>query len=133
MYSTKSPNPIDVHVGQRVRQRRIMLKMSQEKLADSIGLTFQQVQKYEKGRNRIGASRLVQIANALKAPVSLFFEGAPDLSDKADCASMTDLRTLLDDPINMSMIQAFDTCPADVKHSILNVTRVASTAHAGTA
>lgn len=133
MPSTKSPNPIDVHVGQRIRQRRMMLKMSQGKLGDCLGITFQQIQKYEKGTNRIGASRLAEIAEALKAPVSLFFEGAPDLSDNTECTAMTDLRTLLDDPINMSMIQAFNTCPADVKHSILNVTRVASTAHAGTA
>ncbi len=75
----KAPNPIDKHVGSRVRMRRMMLAMSQEKLGDALGLTFQQVQKYEKGTNRIGASRLQQIANILQVPVSFFFEGAPDL------------------------------------------------------
>lgn len=73
----KTPNPIDKHVGSRVRMRRMMLGMSQEKLGDSLGLTFQQVQKYEKGTNRIGASRLQQISGILQVPVSFFFEGAP--------------------------------------------------------
>jgi transcriptional regulator with XRE-family HTH domain len=75
----KSPNPIDKHVGARVRMRRMMLSMSQEKLGDALGLTFQQVQKYEKGTNRIGASRLQAISNILHVPVSFFFEGAPHL------------------------------------------------------
>ena len=73
----KTPNPIDKHVGARVRMRRMMLSMSQEKLGDALGLTFQQVQKYEKGTNRIGASRLQHIASILQVPVSFFFEGAP--------------------------------------------------------
>jgi transcriptional regulator with XRE-family HTH domain len=73
----KVPNPIDRHVGSRVRMRRMMLGMSQEKLGDALGLTFQQVQKYEKGANRIGASRLQQISQILQVPVSFFFEGVP--------------------------------------------------------
>ena len=73
----KVPNPIDRHVGSRVRMRRMMLGMSQEKLGDALGLTFQQVQKYEKGANRIGASRLQQISQILQEPVSFFFEGVP--------------------------------------------------------
>ena len=73
----KTPNPVDKHVGSRVRMRRMMLSMSQEKLGDALNLTFQQVQKYEKGTNRIGASRLQQISNILQVPVSFFFEGAP--------------------------------------------------------
>ncbi len=75
----KVPNPIDRHVGSRVRMRRVMLGMSQEKLGDSLGLTFQQVQKYEKGTNRIGASRLQQISRTLDVPPAFFFEGAPML------------------------------------------------------
>ena len=66
--STKAPNPVDKYVGSRVRMRRIMLGMSQEKLGEALGLTFQQVQKYEKGTNRIGASRLQHIAQILKVP-----------------------------------------------------------------
>jgi transcriptional regulator with XRE-family HTH domain len=76
----KIPNPIDTHVGSRVRMRRLILGMSQEKLGDAIELTFQQVQKYEKGTNRMGSSRLVQIANVLKVPVTFFFEGTPGQS-----------------------------------------------------
>ena len=76
----KAPNPIDKHVGSRVRMRRMMLSMSQEKLGDALGLTFQQVQKYEKGTNRVGASRLQQIAQILQVPVAFFFEGASDAS-----------------------------------------------------
>jgi len=73
----KIPNPIDRHVGSRVRMRRVMLGMSQEKLGDALGLTFQQVQKYEKGTNRIGASRLQQISRTLEVPPAFFFEVAP--------------------------------------------------------
>jgi transcriptional regulator with XRE-family HTH domain len=75
--TTKAPNPIDKYVGSRVRMRRIMLGMSQEKLGEALGLTFQQVQKYEKGTNRIGASRLQQISDILQVPVSFLFEGGP--------------------------------------------------------
>ena len=68
------PNPIDVHVGTRVRLRRTLLGMSQEKLGDALGLTFQQVQKYERGANRIGASRLYDLSRVLDVPVSFFFD-----------------------------------------------------------
>jgi transcriptional regulator with XRE-family HTH domain len=79
MIAKKAPNPTDKHVGSRVRMRRMMLNMSQEKLGIALGLTFQQVQKYEKGTNRIGASRLQQISHILQVPVAFFFEGAPNL------------------------------------------------------
>jgi len=75
----KSPNQVDRHISSRVRARRIMLGMSQEKLADALGLTFQQVQKYEKGVNRIGASRLLHIAGILDVSIEFFFEGLPGL------------------------------------------------------
>ena len=75
----KLPNPIDKHVGARVRMRRMMLGMSQTKLADALGLTFQQVQKYEKGKNRLRASKLQQSAHFLQVPVTFFFEGAPSV------------------------------------------------------
>lgn len=73
----KKPNPIDVHVGGRIRLRRNMLGLSQEKLGEHLGITFQQIQKYEKGTNRVGASRLQAISSILEAPVAYFFEGAP--------------------------------------------------------
>jgi len=80
----KAPNPIDCHVGTRVRMRRMMLGLSQEKLGEALGLTFQQVQKYEKGTNRIGASRLQQIAYVLQVPVAFFFEDAPGSKQRPD-------------------------------------------------
>ena len=77
MANKKQPNPIDIHVGSRVRLRRMMLGMSQEKLGEHLGITFQQIQKYEKGTNRICASLLQNIARVLSVPVSFFFEDAP--------------------------------------------------------
>jgi transcriptional regulator with XRE-family HTH domain len=74
---SRRPNPMDIHVGSRVRMRRMVLNMSQEKLGESLGLTFQQVQKYEKGMNRIGASRLYDLARVLGVTVSFFFQDAP--------------------------------------------------------
>jgi transcriptional regulator with XRE-family HTH domain len=82
--STKAPNPVDKYVGSRVRMRRIMLGMSQEKLGEALGLTFQQVQKYEKGTNRVGASRIQQISEILQVPVSFLFEGGPSGTGRAD-------------------------------------------------
>lgn len=76
MAKTKGPNPIDIHVGSRMRMRRMALGMSQEKLARGLGLTFQQVQKYEKGANRMGSSRLQHAADVLGVAVPFFFEGA---------------------------------------------------------
>ena len=79
LVAKKAPNPTDKHVGSRVRMRRMMLGMSQEKLGDALGLTFQQVQKYEKGANRIGASRLQQISRILQVPVAFFFDAVSQL------------------------------------------------------
>lgn len=82
----RSPNPIDVHVGLQVRLRRKELKISQEKLAEALGLTFQQVQKYERGANRISASKLYEIARALHVPIGWFFEGLSDPTQEGDGA-----------------------------------------------
>lgn len=76
----RKPNPIDIHVGSRLRLRRTMLGLSQEKLGTQLGITFQQVQKYEKGSNRIGASRLHEIAIILKTPIGYFYEDAPNIN-----------------------------------------------------
>jgi transcriptional regulator with XRE-family HTH domain len=73
----KTPNPIDKHVGSRLRMRRLMVGMSQGRLGEALDVTFQQIQKYEKGANRIGASRLQQLARVLEVPPAFFFEGAP--------------------------------------------------------
>src|SRR5499426_1078033 len=93
----KAPNPIDKHVGSRVRMRRKMLAMSQEKLGAALGLSFQQVQKYERGENRIGASRLQQISHVLQVPLALFFEGTPNASAAHSSNGITLSMTEIDD------------------------------------
>jgi transcriptional regulator with XRE-family HTH domain len=117
MMAKKAPNPIDKHVGSRVRMRRMMLGMSQEKLGNNLGLTFQQVQKYEKGTNRIGASRLQQISQILQVPVSFFFEGAPanlngprsdDLSEAPSPAYVSDFLATSD---GLALTKAFMRIP----------------------
>ena len=81
---TGKPNPVDIHVGSRVRLRRTLLGLSQEKLGDALGLTFQQVQKYERGANRIGASRLFDLSRVLDVPISFFFDDmSPDVSERS--------------------------------------------------
>ena len=79
----KKPNPIDIHVGSRIRLRRTMLGMSQEKLGESLGITFQQIQKYERGANRISASKLYEAARLLQSPVSYFFEGLDETAQNS--------------------------------------------------
>jgi len=76
-YSSERPHPVDIHVGGRVRLRRTMLGMSQEKLGEALGLTFQQVQKYERGTNRIGSSRLFELSKVLDVPITFFFDEMP--------------------------------------------------------
>ena len=76
--TVRKPNTIDVHVGSRVRLKRMMSGMSQEKLGETLGITFQQVQKYERGANRVGAGRLYEMAKALEVPVDFFFEDLPE-------------------------------------------------------
>ncbi|MBA8851630.1 transcriptional regulator with XRE-family HTH domain [Ochrobactrum intermedium] len=92
----KKPNPIDVHVGSRIRLRRNMLGFSQEKLGENLGITFQQIQKYEKGTNRVGASRLQAISAILNVPVSFFFEDAPGSSNQAGFAEDNEATYVVD-------------------------------------
>ncbi len=89
------PNPIDVHVGARVRLRRTLLGMSQERLGEALGLTFQQVQKYERGANRIGASRLFDLSRVLDIPVSFFFD---DMSEQVEALSPRLMSGLVEEP-----------------------------------
>jgi len=107
----KAPNPTDRHVGSRVRMRRIMLAMSQEKLGAALGLTFQQVQKYERGANRIGASRLQQMSHILQVPVEFFFERGPDASaphgSNGNALSMAQINDFISDSDGLRMIGAF--------------------------
>ena len=110
---TKKPNPIDAHVGSRVRLRRTMMSMSQEKLGDALGITFQQIQKYEKGTNRIGASRMQQISEALNVPVSFFFQDAPveaggsPVTGMAESSSTSYVADFLSSPEGMQLNRAF--------------------------
>ena len=84
------PSPIDVHVGSRIRLRRTLMGMSQERLGEALGLTFQQVQKYERGVNRVGASRLYDLSRVLDVPISFFFDDMPDtLAPQAGGAGMS--------------------------------------------
>ena len=107
----KSPDPVDRHVGARIRMRRLMLKFSQTQLGDALGLTFQQVQKYEKGSNRVGASRLQHIASILQVPVSFFFEEAPiNRSEPArisDAPSPEFVTAFVSSPDGLKLIRAF--------------------------
>jgi transcriptional regulator with XRE-family HTH domain len=111
----KPPNPVDRHVGSRVRMRRIMLGMSQEKLGEGLGLTFQQIQKYEKGTNRIGASRIQQISEILQVPVSFLFEGSPGSSTVFDEApSPAYIADFLATAEGLALVRAF-TRISDIK------------------
>jgi transcriptional regulator with XRE-family HTH domain len=109
--AAKKPKPTDKHVGSRVRMRRLMLAMSQEKLGAALGLTFQQVQKYESGANRIGASRLQQMSHVLQVPVAFFFEGAPNASapdgSNGSALSMAQIDDFVSDSDGLRLIGAF--------------------------
>jgi transcriptional regulator with XRE-family HTH domain len=95
LITKKSPSPIDVYVGSRMRMRRTMLGMSQEKLGEAFGVSFQQVQKYEKGTNRMGSSRLQQATNVLGVPVSFFFEVLASMALAATPVSLSGLNSTL--------------------------------------
>jgi transcriptional regulator with XRE-family HTH domain len=106
-----APTLTDRHVGRRVRMRRLMLAMSQEKLGAALGLSFQQVQKYERGENRIGASRLQQISHVLQVPLAFFFEGAPNASTPHDsngsALSAAQIDDFISDSNGLRLIGAF--------------------------
>ena len=120
----KSPNATDTYVGARVRMRRLMLDMSQTDLAEAIGLTFQQVQKYEKGTNRISASRLQQISHVMEVPIPFFFEGAPNATktskQTAGSASLTYVSDFLATSDGLKLIKAFMSIKdRKLQHSIV--------------
>jgi transcriptional regulator with XRE-family HTH domain len=120
---TKTASPIDAHVGSRLRLRRVMLGLSQEKLAAAFGLTFQQVQKYEKGVNRMGASRLQQAADILQVTVPFFFEGAQGGHEPNETApSSAYVNEFVSSEDGLRLIKAFMRIarPA-VRHRIVNL------------
>jgi transcriptional regulator with XRE-family HTH domain len=130
--STKAPNPVDKYVGSRVRMRRIMLGMSQEKLGEALGLTFQQIQKYEKGTNRVGASRLQQISEILQVPVSFLFDGGPSglagSGNSAENASPAYISDFLATSEGLALTRAFTRiADAKLRRSIVDlVERIAA-------
>jgi transcriptional regulator with XRE-family HTH domain len=119
-------HPTDTHVGKRVRMRRLMLDMSQTNVADALGLTFQQLQKYEKGTNRISASRLQRISEILQVPVTFFFEGAPHVRGEhhaqTDAPSPQYVSDYLATPDGLHLTKAFMQIPdAKLRRSIVNL------------
>lgn len=124
---TPTPNPIDLHVGARVRSRRKFLGVSQERLANALGLTFQQVQKYERGTNRISASKLFEISRALGTPVAHFFQG---LNAEADEPAVGEeagsVHTFLMTPEGVELAQIFPSIQPRLRRRILELARTLS-------
>ena len=124
-----NPNPIDVHVGGLVRMRRKFLGISQDRLAEAINLTFQQVQKYERGTNRISASKLYEIAKALKTPVSYFFEGyeSNNAEELASSASEQFARDFLITAEGIDLAQAYPRIRSSkLRRKVLELVRALS-------
>ena len=125
----KSPNPVDIHVGGRVRLRRMLVGLSQEKLGVSMGLTFQQIQKYEKGVNRIGASRLFRLSEVLDVPVQFFFDGMPKIegsiaSGMAEPKQEVFLYEFLNTRDGLELNRAFvKVTDANVRKSVIELVR----------
>jgi len=124
----EKPNPTDVYVGSRLRLRRTLMGMSQEKLGEAINLTFQQVQKYERGANRIGASRLLDLARVLDVPVSYFFdEIAPAGADPAETAQDAKADPMLKRE-TLELVRAYYRVPdANVRRRLLDLVRALAT------
>ncbi len=128
------PNPIDIHVGARLRQRRTLLGLSQDQLAQMLGVTFQQVQKYERGANRIGASRLFELACALDTPVGFFFEGLSE--GKAPAGGRAARRAGgADAPLRretLELVRAYDRIPNEkLRRKLLELAKAAGTGPPG--
>ena len=125
-------HPVDVHVGKRVRHRRWMVGMTQQQLAEKVGIKFQQIQKYETGMNRVSASRLFDIAVALSVPVAYFFEGM----DGADAAQATDASVaalpsdILADKEALELIRSYYAIPENQRRRLFELARVLSDAAA---
>ena len=132
----KTPDPVDVHVGSRMRLRRMLVGMSQEALGRALGLTFQQIQKYEKGANRVGASRLYRIAGLLNVPVQFFFEDMPPLDGEepqptgfAEGDETPYVVDFLSTPEGVALVSAFVRIPDPaVRRRIVDMVRSVSEA-----
>lgn len=118
------PHTVDIHVGKRVRQRRWMVGMTQQQLAEKVGIKFQQIQKYETGMNRISASRLWDIADALNVPVSFFFEGLRE--DANQDTETTVPEDILDNREALELVRSYYAIPEDQRRRLFDLARVLS-------
>ncbi|MEN8659103.1 helix-turn-helix transcriptional regulator [Marivita sp.] len=121
-------HPVDVHVGKRVRHRRWLVGMTQQQLAEKVGIKFQQIQKYETGANRVSASRLWDIADALDVPVAFFFEGIED-AEKKDAPNMSTESIpadLLGDKEALDLIRSYYAIPENQRRRLFELARVLS-------
>jgi len=120
-------HPVDVHVGKRIRHRRWMVGMTQQQLAERVGIKFQQIQKYETGMNRVSASRLWDIADALEVPVSFFFEGLEQKSQKADSTGKVPA-DILSDKEALELVRSYYAIPETQRRRLFELARVLSDA-----
>ncbi len=118
-------HPVDVHVGKRIRHRRWMVGMTQQQLAEHVGIKFQQIQKYETGMNRVSASRLWDISDALGVPVSFFFEGLEGGKASSDSALPSDL---LADREALELVRSYYAIPENQRRQLFELARVLSDA-----
>jgi transcriptional regulator with XRE-family HTH domain len=134
-HAPRSANPVDVHVGARIRLRRQVMKMSQERLGDQLGVTFQQVQKYERGTNRVGASRLWRLSQVLDVPVGFFFDGltneieAGEFSDNDQMPIVYDFINSSDGVALAKAVSHIDN--KDVRRQVLELARSLARASKG--
>ncbi|MBM1687621.1 helix-turn-helix domain-containing protein [Sulfitobacter geojensis] len=120
------PHKVDVHVGQKIRQRRWLTGMTQQRLAELVGIKFQQIQKYETGANRVSASRLWDIADALDVNVSFFFDGIKTEEEEARAHAETVPADLLGDKEAMDLIRSYYSIPEDQRRRLFELARVLS-------
>lgn len=120
-------HPVDVHVGKRIRHRRWMVGMTQQQLAERVGIKFQQIQKYETGMNRVSASRLWDIADALEVPVSFFFEGLEPKSQKAESSGAVPA-DILSDKEALDLVRSYYAIPETQRRRLFELARVLSDA-----
>ena len=118
-------HPVDVHVGKRIRHRRWLVGMTQQQLAEKVGIKFQQIQKYETGANRVSASRLWDIADALDVPVSFFFEGIETEGDESDKAESVPA-DILGDKEALDLVRSYYAIPENQRRRLFELARVLS-------
>ncbi|KQV66600.1 helix-turn-helix domain-containing protein [Caulobacter sp. Root343] len=131
---TRKPNPVDIHVGGRIRMQRRLLGLGQDALAAPLGLTFQQVQKYENGANRVSASKLWDIARTLQVPISYFFEGLDDAASTAQSATIDNpAQQLVSVAGGVEMAKAFVAAPSHARQHLIGLARALSGDASGSA